>query len=133
MHFTLNIDPPRATAQQKGERVVGGHVIHYTKANVKDAERLLMTAMLPHRPTAPIPKGTAVRLSVTYRFPTKVKRMWCRPKKTRPDLDNTQKLLQDVMTRLGFWEDDGQIAYLRLCKLWDENGSIDIDIEKWEE
>lgn len=45
----------------------------------------------------------------------------------RPDLDNAQKLLQDCMTKLGFWADDGQIARLTMQKLWAEVEGIAIE------
>ena len=34
----------------------------------------------------------------------------------RPDVDNIQKLFQDVMTEMGFWDDDSQIWKLTLVK-----------------
>ena len=34
----------------------------------------------------------------------------------RPDVDNIQKLLQDVMTEIGLWDDDSQIWKLTLVK-----------------
>ena len=39
MKFKLKMIPPTATAQQKGERVVGGYIHHYKKKNVSLASR----------------------------------------------------------------------------------------------
>ena len=44
---------------------------------------------------------------------------WCFPKgkhsdgeykATKPDTDNLQKMLKDVMTEVGFWKDDALVA-----------------------
>ena len=37
---------------------------------------------------------------------------------TRPDSDNAQKILQDVMTQLGFWHDDAQLAVTMTSKYY---------------
>jgi Holliday junction resolvase RusA-like endonuclease len=53
------------------------------------------------------------------------------PKDTRPDCDNIVKLLQDVLTDLEFWNDDGQIAMLQVCKFYAEKPSVIIDVEPY--
>ena len=50
-------------------------------------------------------------------------------KDTKPDLDNSVKLLQDCMTSLGFWEDDRFIVSLIVEKFWSDIPVIFIQIE----
>ncbi len=44
----------------------------------------------------------------------------------RPDVDNSVKLILDVLTRLGFWHDDAQVDELRLTKRYGSEPRITI-------
>ncbi len=67
---------------------------------------------------------------------------WCFPltgkhrdgeyKTSRPDTDNLQKLLKDVMTDLGYWKDDAQVASEITEKFWAKIPGIYIAIEELE-
>ena len=142
MKFKLKMIPPTATAQQKGERVVGGYIHHYKKKNVMAAEAILRDALLPYVPEAPI-TDQPIRLGTRWIFPypksaKKHKPGWGRWKITRPDTDNLNKMLKDVMTDMGFWKDDALICSETVQKLYgDEPGivivitdDIPIDIPK---
>ena len=48
---------------------------------------------------------------------------------TKPDTDNLQKLLKDVMTDLGFWKDDALVASEIVEKFWAERPGIFIYVE----
>lgn len=48
---------------------------------------------------------------------------------TKPDLDNSVKLLQDCMTKLGFWQDDRFVVSLITEKFWAQVPGIYIRIE----
>jgi len=48
---------------------------------------------------------------------------------TKPDTDNLQKMLKDVMTRLGFWQDDALVASDFCEKFWAELPGIYIKIQ----
>lgn len=48
---------------------------------------------------------------------------------TRPDTDNLQKLLKDVLTGLGFWKDDALVAVEHVDKRWADRPGIYIKIE----
>ena len=119
MTIYLDIDPPRATAQQKGEMIgADGRIHHYTKSRVRAAGNLMGIYLMHYAPEQPL--TGAVYLHVTYVFGSKSGRKhhgeW---KTTRPDTDNLLKLLKDVMTQCGFWEDDAQIAHECTSKMWD--------------
>ena len=116
------IPSPTATAQQKGERVVGGYIHHYKKKNVAQAEAILRDALLPYVPETPI-EDRPIWLNVVWMFPypksaKKHKPGWARKKITRPDTDNLNKLLKDVMTDMGFWKDDAQVCVESISKRW---------------
>ena len=128
MKFKLKMIPPTATAQQKGERVIGGYVHHYKKKNVADAEARLRDALLPYIPDEPI-TGKPIRLDVAWLFPypksaRKHKAGYNRWKITRPDTDNLNKLLKDVMTDMGFWKDDALICVETIRKMYSDEPGI---------
>ena len=134
--FKLKMTPPTATAQQKGERVVGGYIHHYKKKNVARAEAILRDALLPYIPKDPI-TGKAVGLTVAWMFPYPKSAKKHQPggmrwKITRPDTDNLNKLLKDVMTDMGFWKDDALISSETIYKTYDDEPGILIEIEEME-
>lgn len=136
MKFKLKMIPPTATAQQKGERVVGGYIHHYKKKNVAAAEAILRDALLPYVPAEPI-TDQAVSLDVIWMFPypksaKKHRPGWERWKITRPDTDNLNKLLKDVMTDMGFWKDDALISSEHIRKMYTDEPGIEIEITEME-
>ena len=136
MKFKLKMIPPTATAQQKGERVVGGYIHHYKKKNVAAAEAILRDALLPYVPEEPI-TDQAISLDVIWMFPypksaKKHQPGWERWKITRPDTDNLNKMLKDVMTDMGFWKDDALISAERIRKMYTDEPGIEIEIMEME-
>ena len=130
MKFKLKMIPPTATAQQKGERVVNGYIHHYKKKNVAAAEAILRDALLPYVPEAPITdKGISLTVFWEFPYPKSAKKHmpgWERWKITRPDTDNLNKMLKDVMTDMGFWKDDAQICVEHIGKLYSDEPGIEI-------
>ena len=132
MYFKLKMIPPTATAQQKGERVVNGYIHHYKKKNVAAAEAILRDALLPYVPEAPI-AGRPVGLCVTWLFPYPKSAKKHQPgferwKITRPDTDNLNKMLKDVMTDMGFWKDDALISIEIIAKVYSDEPGIEITV-----
>ena len=133
MKFKLKMIPPTATAQQKGERVVGGYIHHSKKKNVARAEAILRDALLPYVPAEPITEKP-IRLYVLWMFPypksaKKHKPGWDRWNITRPDTDNLNKLLKDVMTDMGFWKDDALICVEHIEKMYSDEPGIEIWVD----
>ena len=134
MKFKLKMIPPTATAQQKGERVVNGYIRHYKKKNVAAAEAVLRDALLPYVPEAPI-ENTGIRFEASWLFPYLKSAKKHRPgqimhKITRPDTDNLNKMLKDVMTDMGFWKDDALICTEIITKAYSDEPGIIISVEE---
>ena len=132
MNFKLKMIPPTATAQQKGECIRGGYIHHYKKRNVAAAEAILRDALLPYVPEVPI-AGRPVGLCVTWLFPYPKSAKKHQPgferwKITRPDTDNLNKMLKDVMTDMGFWVDDALISVEIIAKVYSDEPGIEITV-----
>lgn len=119
---------PTTTHQQKAVRVVNGKPMFYEPDDLKRARALLTAHMGMH---VPVEKYTGpVRLFVKWCFPITGKRQNGEWKTTKPDIDNSQKLLMDCMTDLGFWLDDSLVVSLVAEKFWAEMPGIYIKIEE---
>jgi Holliday junction resolvase RusA-like endonuclease len=121
LKFFIPCVPPRATAQQKGAFVAGGKVRFYKKARIAQAESDWISLLRPHAPESPLQGPLLVDVSFVFPFKKTERkadreRGWVRSH-TRPDIDNLCKMLFDAMSRLGFWNDDGQIADMRARKM----------------
>lgn len=119
---------PTTTHQQKQVRVVNNKPVFYEPEDLKRARALLTAHLGQHVPDK---KYTGpVRLFVKWCFPITGKRSNGQWKTTRPDIDNSQKLLFDVMTDLGFWKDDSLVVSLIAEKFWADMPGIYIKIEE---
>ena len=132
MTLYLELDTnPTGTAQQKGERVVGKHIHHFTKKKVKTQRAIyiqkITEALEDLEREAPNYEGP-VFLNVMFYYSIKDKKRWGYWKTSKPDNDNAVKLLQDVLCELNFFKDDSQVADLHVKKKLSEHPGILIDI-----
>jgi len=124
---------PVGQAQQKGACVIQGKIRFFTKAKIKEAERQWRAILGPMVPEKPL-EG-ALNLCVTLHFPWRKvdkkaqKQFKVMPIPTRPDCSNLIKLLEDQMTKLGFWKDDSQIAELTIRKFRSDMPGIHFTIQ----
>lgn len=126
MKMFLLLDPPTATAQERQVTVVRNKPIFYQPEKLKEAKRILALHLRPFKPKEPL--DGALELHVSWMFP-KGRHKHKEWRTTKPDTDNLQKMLKDVMTDLGFWKDDAQVVKEVVEKLWcDEPTGIDIEI-----
>ena len=116
------------TAQQKGLYIRYGKPYFYEKPEVKALRNKLYYYCKPHRPTEPF--GGPVRLKVTFYYKSKTKKQIGQFKTSRPDLDNLNKLLWDVLTDTGFFKDDSQIVIFEARKGYGEEDKIKISISE---
>lgn len=121
---------PTATHQQKQVRIQNGKPHFYEPAQVAQARATLQAHLYPHRPASPL--SGPLRAVIKWCYPrTRTARNGAY-KTTRGDLDNMAKLILDVMTGLGFWKDDAQVASLILEKFWADMPGIYIRITQLE-
>lgn len=126
-HFFMAMVPPTATKQEHQVRVVNGKPQWFPSPAWQQAEDKLSAALEPHRPTQPI--TNPVVLDVTWCFPADG-RADGSPHVKKPDTDNLQKGLKDVMTKLGWWKDDCLVFSEHVTKLYNSIPGIRIDIDE---
>jgi Holliday junction resolvase RusA-like endonuclease len=130
LSFFLPMKPPTVTHQEKQVHVVNGKPVFYEPDELKAARSKLEAHLAPYRPG--VYCTGAVRLVVKWCFP-RGKHKANTYKTTKPDTDNLQKLLKDVMTSLGFWKDDALVASEIVEKFWAEIPGIYISISNLED
>ncbi len=129
IRFFMPMNPPRTTAQQHRIRArKGKKAIVYDSSDLAEARAKLTAHLAPHKPESPM-KG-ALRLTTKWMWQPRNFALDGTYKSTRPDTDNLQKLLKDVMTKLGFWKDDAQVVSEIIEKFWAITPGIFIRIEQ---
>nr|DAF47838.1 MAG TPA: Endodeoxyribonuclease RusA [Siphoviridae sp. ctJjf17] len=119
---------PKTTAQQK--KFSTKTKTFYKTSKIKQSEYLLVRALSGKQPRKTY--NTPIELSVTWLFPHTKKSKDGERKGTRPDLDNLQKLLQDIMCKLGYYKDDSLITDLTIKKRWHRHSGLIIEIKEVE-
>lgn len=128
--FFVAMVPPTQTHQEKKVAVVNGKPKFYDPPELLAARCKLQSHFAQHRPVQ------------KYTKPVRLITKWCFPrgrhkdgsyKSTKPDTDNLQKMLKDVMTDIGFWKDDALVASEITEKFWANLPGIYIRIEELEE
>lgn len=123
--FFLPIIPPTCTHQEK--QVNWETRSFYDAIQVKAARAKFQAHIGKYVPKE---KYTGpVRLLTKWCFPITGKHKDGEYKTSRPDTDNMIKLLKDVMTDLGFWRDDSQVASEITEKFWADVPGIYVHIE----
>lgn len=130
--FFLPGPPPTTTDQEKriGVSKKTGKPYVYADDNLRRAKAYFFDSISPHRPDRPMAGG--VQLLVKWLFPIPEGSDYHNGeyKLTKPDTDNLQKALKDVMTRLGFWQDDAQVCTEIIEKFWADIPGIFIRVEE---
>lgn len=124
----LPIIPPTETHQEHQVSCKSGKPVFYEPAELKAARAKLTAHLSKH---IPVQKYTGpVRLITKWCFPITGKHQDGEYKTTKPDTDNLQKLLKDVMTDLKFWTDDSLVASEIIEKFYSKIPGIYICIEE---
>ena len=126
--FFAPMIPPTVTHQEKQVRVIGGKPVFYEPAELAAARAKLQDHLGKHAPSEPYTK--AVRLVTKWCFPISGQHKDGEYRSSKPDTDNLQKLLKDVMTDLGFWRDDALVASEIIEKFWASTSGIYVCIEE---
>lgn len=128
IEFFMPMIPPETTAQQKKVSVVNGKPKFYDPPDVAKARKKLTAHLAKHVPSEKIIGPT--QLVVKWCFPIVNGHKNGEYKWTKPDLDNSNKILQDCMTKLGFWKDDSYVASLIAEKFWADVPGIYICVKE---
>lgn len=129
-HFFMAMTPPKAT-KQEAKVTVGrdGKPHWYPSEQWSRAEDALRANLERFRPPEPIGgKGEGVLLSVEWCFPLEGHADG-EPYLDKPDTDNLDKGLKDIMTELGWWDDDARVFAESIVKLHGRVPGIRVDIE----
>lgn len=126
MEFFVSMLVPTVTAQMHKVTVVNGKPVFYDPPELKAAKAKLRDYIAPFAPEAP--ESGCVRLLVKWLFPVMGDHKNGEYKATRPDTDNLQKALKDIMTKLRFWNDDAQVASEIVEKFWADTPGIYISV-----
>ena len=145
IHIPLKENPPTVTSQEKGEtikykwivrngkRVSIPYIHHFEKPEVARARSFytgrILIEMKKNKLKPPRFEGPC-RGKIIFGFKARRKKNIGKLKDTKPDCDNMNKLLQDVLADLEFFEvGDQQVGDLRVIKKWSEAPFISIEIE----
>lgn len=135
IEFFIPMIPPTCTHQEKDISVKGGKPVIYEPQELRAARQKLKSHLAGFIPQKPL--IGPVWLGVKWLFPIKGNHWDGEYKTTRPDTDNLNKMLKDIMEELGFWKNDAQVASEHIEKFWAELPGLyitawEIDIDKHE-
>lgn len=126
LEFFMAMIPPTCTYQEKQVSLVNGKPVFYDPPQVKAAKSKLRAHLAKYVPGTKYQE--AVRLTAKWCFPRGTHEDG-QYRATKPDTDNLQKMLKDVMTDLGFWKDDALVASEIVEKFWAEIPGIYVRID----
>lgn len=137
LDFTLDLVAPEMTAQQKGVRLAGGKIHHFTKQEVREWMNKVALAAAPYRPVPPL-RGP-VKAVFTFTFPWREREKvvltmggW-HPRDTKPDADNLSKATLDAIAMAGFFaKGDQQVASLTVLKGWGDKPGLRVRLSEWD-
>lgn len=131
--FFVSCQPPTATHHHKKIVRVGGFSRLADKPELNEAKESLAALFKGHAPD--VPYSGPLRLDLQFQFgwlgkhSKKIRASGEAMKTTKPDCSNLAKVVEDVMTRLAFWEDDAQICCLVVTKGYCDRPGIRVRIE----
>lgn len=128
IEFFMPMIPPTTTAQQ--HKVNMGTKKFYDPQELKSAKEKLKAHLIPHIPDKPF--DGPLRLIVRWCFPVAGKHHDGEYKYTKPDTDDLNKALKDIMEKLGFYVNDSRVASELIEKFWADIPGIYIRLEELE-
>lgn len=124
IEFFMPMKPPTITAQQ--HKISNGKF--YDPPELKAAKAKLRTYLIPHVPDKPF--DGPLRLVVKWCYPSNGKHKNGEYKATKPDTDNLNKALKDIMEDLGFFVNDSRVASETIEKFWADIPGIYVWLEQ---
>ena len=129
IEFFIPMKLPTVTAQEQKIVVRNGKPYKYDPPELKAARALFRDHLAKYAPPAPISGPVRLRTLWVYYSDKIHPGEW---KTTKPDTDNSIKLLKDVMTKLGFWHDDAQVCSEITEKIWATTSGLRVIVEELE-
>ena len=128
IEFHELFDIPSATPQQ---RKLHGKA-SYPSGSLSLARASWQALLERHAPAEPLSGPLKIRVRLYYHV--KTKEMKVDYKTTRPDGVNILKLIEDVMTKCGYWHDDAQLSVEEIARyVWPGEETVDIRVERLED
>lgn len=118
--------PPTITAQQ--HKVANGNF--YDPQELKTVKVRLKTCLAPFVPKQPLDGALRLVVKWCYPIPKTGKHYNGEYKYTKPDTDNLNKALKDIMEDLGFFVNDSRIASEIIEKFWADVPGIYVRLEE---
>lgn len=143
----IHVIVPLEAEPKQGDRsrIVTGKgksfVAHYQPAKVKQFSRNLAALLAPHRPKEPLDGPVCIEIVFGYPWPASASKRsreaGIAPKTTKPDLDNLEKAIMDVLQSSGFIVNDSRNWIKRTAKPYCRQGFISLklwvsdDVPSW--
>lgn len=129
--FFLAIKPFKTTHHAKKIVRRGRFVGLADKPELVKARETYDALLMPFRPEKPLEGALSLRLM--FHFPylkshSRKFREYIQHKKTKPDCSNLAKTFEDCLCRMGFFNDDGQVAHLRVEKAYSSSPGVYVAI-----
>lgn len=130
LRFWCALEPPTTTHNDL-EAVVNrktGKAFIKKSQTLHEVEAKLEAHIAPHRPEEPFHGACEISMCICYQADAKHPKGF---KITKPDNDNLEKTIFDVLERLGFFEiGDQQIAINHTTKCYDERPGIYVELRE---
>lgn len=126
IEFFVPMKLPTITAQEQKIGVRNGKPYKYDPPELKSARVLFRDQLRKFAPPEPITGPVRLHTVWLYRSDAHKAGEW---KTSKPDTDNSLKLLKDVMTGLRFWKDDAQVCSELTDKLWADVPGLYVSVE----
>lgn len=131
IEFFLPMIPPTVTQQEHKVAVVNGKPRFYDPPELVAAKEKLKAHLVQYVPERKL--VGPVMLGVKWCFSIRGRHRDGEYKATKPDTDNLEKMLKDVMEDLGFFKNDAQVASEHVEKFWAKVPGIYIVMESLED
>lgn len=106
----------------------GGKAAIIKSAALNSVESKWESYLAKHAPQKPLEGPIVAEVRICW--PTGGNHAQGEPKDTKPDLDNVEKTLWDVMQKLGYFKGDQQIVYKTTSKMWSDPAGIYVRMEE---
>lgn len=120
--------PPTATHNDMEIHRIAGKAVLGKSGALEAAEAKWEAHLAKHAPQKPFDGPVAVEMRICW--PTGGKRAQGSWHAVKPDADNVEKTVFDVMAKLGYFDNDSRIALHSTAKLWSDPAGIYLRMEE---